>query len=602
MADEAAQVTAASSSAEATGLADALGLGSAQLQTVSNTVATIPAQAVEPPKPEPLIASPAGFTSPAIQSGPTKLFVGSIPAGTTREQVTEEFGKHGQVAEVFVKTDQAQAGRMWGFVTYAFPEGATAAVAALNEQMVFPNALGPLTVSFARSSSAPPSDMSGSGGASFAPAAVNPAMAPAAGQGPTKLFVGSIPAGTTKEQLIEEFGKYGSVMDVFLKEDRSEPLRMWGFVTYDSSAAAAAAVAALHERLVLPGGSRPCAVNFARNSQAQHSMAAQSYNSYAAPSAKGGSVGGTKLFLGSIPIGTTDAALRLEFEKFGQVTDIFLKNDNSDPSRMWGFLSYADPQAAAVAVSALHEKLMMPGSVRPLAVSFARQSGGKGGAGAPAPPMPPAGGWKVYYTADGLPYYHNHTTGVTTWECPADYHGAPAAPSWNDSSSWNSNSPAAFSQAPAAAWNDSSNWMGNSQAAFSPAPAPTWNEASSWNTNSPAAFSQAQAATWNDPSSWNSTSPPALSPAPAPTWNDPSSWNGTSPAAFSQAPAPTWNVNSPAAFTPAAAPPAWNGTSPAAFAPAQAPTWNEAPNWNGNAPGAFAPAPMDSSQMRATPY
>jgi len=165
MADEAAQVTAGSSSAEATGLADALGLGSAQLQAVSNTVAIIPAQAVEPPQPLPLIASPAGFTQPAIQSGPTKLFIGSIPAGTTREQVTEEFGKYGQVAEVFVKTDQAQAGRMWGFVTYAFPEGATAAVAALNEQMVFPNALGPLTVSFARSSSAPPSDMSGSGGA-----------------------------------------------------------------------------------------------------------------------------------------------------------------------------------------------------------------------------------------------------------------------------------------------------------------------------------------------------------------------------------------------------------------------------------------------------
>jgi len=231
-------------------------------------------------------------------------------------------------------------------------------------------------------------------------------------------------------------------MDVFLKNDRDEPSRMWGFITYADPASASAAVNALHERLVLPGGSRPCAVSFARNSQAQHSMAAQAV---ANPMA-----GQTKLFIGTIPVGTTEAMLRREFERFGQVTEIFLKHDTANEGRMWGFLSYADAQSAAIAVSSLHEKLMLPGSVRPCAVSFARQAanprGGKGGfsgmdalggfgggaltdmsAPSPPPPMPEVQvEWKVYYTAQGLPYYHNAKTGVTQWECPPELGGAPA--------------------------------------------------------------------------------------------------------------------------------------------------------------------------------
>lgn len=373
---------------------------------------------------------------------------------------------------------------MWGFVTYVSPESAEAAVATLNDQLVFPNAMRPLAVSFARSGQ-------NDGGAFShlaAVAAVNPSIAPAAAvmSGPTKLFVGSVPAGTTNESLRVEFEKFGPVVDVFLKNDKAEPGRMWGFVTYQDATSAAAAVAALHERLVLPGGSRPCAVSFARNSQAQHSMAAANL----AQAAINPNAGQTKLFIGTIPAGTTEATLRSEFERYGQVTELVLKNDNTDPLRMWGFLSFADPTSAAVAVSALHEKLMLPGSIRPCAVSFARSSGSRTGGGgcgggyggggygggggsfngggygvgaggafggggygggsrvgdgaaygslaqsfgdmggvglqapAPASGQELGGDWRVYYTAQGLAYYHNATTGETQWDAPPSLGGA----------------------------------------------------------------------------------------------------------------------------------------------------------------------------------
>mmetsp|Transcript_65025 Transcript_65025/g.203771 ORF Transcript_65025/g.203771 Transcript_65025/m.203771 type:complete len:504 (-) Transcript_65025:60-1571(-) len=375
-----------------------------------------------------IVTTPSAFTTPAIQSGPTKLFVGSVPAGVTQEQLHEEFAKFGPVSEIFLKHDAGgEAGRMWGFVTYVSPESAAAAVAGMNEQFIFPGATRPLAVSFARSSVSSGTGIPDAGNAILASAAANPSIPPQAAlvAGPTKLFVGSIPGGTSREAIRAEFERFGSVMDVFLKNDRDEPSRMWGFVTYGDSNAAASAVDALNERLVLPGGSRPCSVRFARSSQAQHSMAAQVIENPGQ--------GQTKLFIGTIPAGTTEAVLRREFERFGQVAEVFLKNDAANEGRMWGFLTYVEAQSAAVAVSSLHEKLMLPGSVRPCAVSFARQSGpprnqtaGLGGMDALAGAGLAAAQteWKVYYTAQGLAYYHNATTGVTQWECPPELGGS----------------------------------------------------------------------------------------------------------------------------------------------------------------------------------
>merc|ERR1719145_366077 len=44
--------------------------------------------------------------------------------------------------------------------------------------------------------------------------------------------------------------------------------------------------------------------------------------------------------------------------------------------------------------------------------------------GQPPPPSTPPPAhltpWRQYHTAAGLPYYHNHKTGVTTWETPPE--------------------------------------------------------------------------------------------------------------------------------------------------------------------------------------
>jgi len=61
--------------------------------------------------------------------------------------------------------------------------------------------------------------------------------------GPTKLFVGGLSSETTTEDLRTSFAKFGDLVDVAVIADRAtSQSRGFGFVTYQSSAAAEAAI------------------------------------------------------------------------------------------------------------------------------------------------------------------------------------------------------------------------------------------------------------------------------------------------------------------------------------------------------------------------
>merc|ERR1719230_42233 len=124
-------------------------------------------------------------------------------------------------------------------------------------------------------------------------------MATNSNAGCNKIWVGSIPPGTTREALGGEFLKYGAVVDVFLREDAKAQGRMWGFVTFSEPHAAVAAVAA-HQQSVSNGSGpvieEPLEVRYSR-------------------SADGGFTS-TKLWVGSIPAHTTQDVFRNTFERF----------------------------------------------------------------------------------------------------------------------------------------------------------------------------------------------------------------------------------------------------------------------------------------------
>jgi RNA recognition motif-containing protein len=65
----------------------------------------------------------------------TKLYVGNLSYNVTENDLQDLFAKHGPVSEVNLMMDRLSGRpRGFAFVTMATPEGAQAAIAALNEQ------------------------------------------------------------------------------------------------------------------------------------------------------------------------------------------------------------------------------------------------------------------------------------------------------------------------------------------------------------------------------------------------------------------------------------------------------------------------------------
>jgi RNA recognition motif-containing protein len=149
--------------------------------------------------------------------------------------------------------------------------------------------------------------------------------------------------------------------------------------------------------------------------------------------------GPRKIFVGSIPDAADEVIIRAEYSRYGQILDVYLK-ENCEPGRRWGFVTFATAEQARIAKESTDLKLILPGGQLPCEVKMAKNQGLFGQNDySPAAPVAPAAQlrtiqppppvtpppahltpWRLYRTAGGLPYYHNHTNNVTQWECPPE--------------------------------------------------------------------------------------------------------------------------------------------------------------------------------------
>lgn len=397
--------------------------------------------------------------------------MGSLPNNVDDITLRTEFSKYGMVEDVFVKPN-CEAGRQWAFVTFQTPDQANSAKDACDRLLHFPGAERPCDVMLAKNQGLFGQEPLGghSQGYSQGGAPMGGMQGPPMGgmQGPKKIFVGSLPDGCSEMLLRGEFNRYGAIEEVFLKPN-CEPGRQWAFVLFADHDQAAAAAAACNGVLQFQGSMQPCEVTLARNQGmfgqnpvdgggGSPQSAPGQYNASSVSS--GGAGGARKIFVGSLPDQISESALRNEFAKFGQIMDVYLKT-GCEPGRQWAFLTFAAPQQALIARDSCDRKLVFPGCARACEVTMARNQGmfgqdpthtapGAVGGGslppqspgyqdpmwaaAPGQPPPPATPppahltpWRQYKTVSGLPYYHNHTTGQTVWECPRDLQASSGA-------------------------------------------------------------------------------------------------------------------------------------------------------------------------------
>mmetsp|Transcript_68749 Transcript_68749/g.182855 ORF Transcript_68749/g.182855 Transcript_68749/m.182855 type:complete len:520 (-) Transcript_68749:253-1812(-) len=201
-----------------------------------------------------------GYSSQGLsdaQVAPRKIFVGSLPDSISDPILRGEFGKYGQITDLFMKTT-CESGRQWAFITFVTPEQAQFARNSCDKVLTFPGADRPCEVTMARHQGL-------FGKESIEPGVIGAVAAPAYGiEGPRKIFVGSLPDSITDGMLRSEFSKYGQIHDLYLKTT-CEPGRQWAFITFASNSEAQYAKDATDRVLQFPGADRTCEVMLAKN-------------------------------------------------------------------------------------------------------------------------------------------------------------------------------------------------------------------------------------------------------------------------------------------------------------------------------------------------
>mmetsp|Transcript_88692 Transcript_88692/g.228750 ORF Transcript_88692/g.228750 Transcript_88692/m.228750 type:complete len:316 (-) Transcript_88692:50-997(-) len=226
----------------------------------------------------------------------------------------------------------------------------------------------------------------------------------------SKVFLGCIPNHVDEEALKEECAKQGTVKEFFYMQDKVGTDRGWAFVTYEDETEAAVAVAMFNGQEIFAGSARPLHCKFANEKITKiegtvfeaPTKAVTPWQEFTTPEGKpyyfnsvtketrwekpaelggagagapgvpagagplalaaaaagaAGGVGpmGANIFVFHVPINWTDDDFNAHFSPFGQIVSAKIHVDPvTKASKGFGFVSYATPQAATMAIKGMN--------------------------------------------------------------------------------------------------------------------------------------------------------------------------------------------------------------------------------------------------------
>lgn len=181
----------------------------------------------------------APAASPAMGDRP-RLHISSLPASWTKDDAREYFQQFGTLKDVLVIRDSGSGRARYGFIEYESSEQAHSAMLATDGQKVQD---ATLAVKIAQPKATPSKPASESN---------------------SRLFCGHLGKGTTKDQIQEEFSKFGKVTDVSVFNNVRQARRpgdeaLAAFVQFESRADAQAARDAMNGKMLLRGNEQELA-------------------------------------------------------------------------------------------------------------------------------------------------------------------------------------------------------------------------------------------------------------------------------------------------------------------------------------------------------
>lgn len=178
---------------------------------------------------------------------------------------------------------------------------------------------------------------------------------------PTKLFVSSIPKSLTENDIKTIFEEYGSIKDVvFIKDKKPNVNRANVFVRMESIYYAQKAIQDLHGKRVLCETLGPLIVKFAIGELEKYGVNMHNANESEA-----------KLFVGSLPREIAEEQIRNLFNRYGNVTEVYIMKNSNGVSKRCAFVNYAYKEQGIFAIQNLNGKIAIENAEKPIEVRFA---------------------------------------------------------------------------------------------------------------------------------------------------------------------------------------------------------------------------------------
>lgn len=247
-----------------------------------------------------------------------KLFLGNISQECSEDHLREAFGAYGEIIDCFLPQDENGGNKGIAFLSFSSVDEATAAKDALDGTEV---AGENIRIDFAEVKK-----RASKGGSSKEPS--------------LKLFIGNISDDCTEEHLREAFGAQGEITDCYIPQDNGMNKGI-AFLSFSSVEEAIAAKDALDGTEIAGDNIR---LDFAEVRER--------------PGGGGGGGGGSKepslkLFIGNISEECTEDHLRVAFGAHGEITDLFIPQEN-DVNKGIAFCSFSSADEATAAKEALN--------------------------------------------------------------------------------------------------------------------------------------------------------------------------------------------------------------------------------------------------------
>jgi len=272
----------------------------------------------------------------------TNLIINYLPQHVSEEKLKEMFAKFGELVHVKLMLDKTtQTSMGYGFVKYAKPESAAAAIEAMNGYQMDSKKLR-VGYSHPRTEA--------------------------------NVYVGNLKPSVTKEQLEELFKRYGPIIECKILMDHDTGVsKGCGFVKFEKVNDAKDAIAGSSGANLPEYSARPLTVKFARKHEKPHhhyAPAPRAFNPRFPPAPRRAPTEytGYCLFIYNLPPDTTNESLRELFSRFGTITNVKATIDYiSGNCRGFGFVNFAERDQADKAIKDMNGYVLKN---RPLKVSY----------------------------------------------------------------------------------------------------------------------------------------------------------------------------------------------------------------------------------------